>query len=570
MKSHQIPLRQFIEEALFGKDGYYNTKVAIGDKDDFVTFAERWAPLYANRCFYAWQAMLQHGDIKADETFYIYEFGAGTGLMAARFLQYLHGRALLEPNSDWQRFYKQLHYVIGEISPRLIAQQQTSLQIYLQRNKASIYKTDARQVDTALPSGAGVVISNELIDTFPPHELIVDEDTVTATVVNTGKTNSPEQLPIEDVLSQEDQAFAKPAIDSCRQLAKKLPHAICVRPDISNYYRKLHSVLTRGYVFTIDYGFDAHIDAIRDSNTLRTYSATYGYNSSLYEHKGEVDITGDINFSHMEQIGRQQGFEFTYFGMQDSVGGVPICDFAILMQRKDVNPACDAIVCQGMKKSSPVRFEEMPATKCVIEQGLKLLNNVEVATKAAVPYDDPIAFNDVMLELHNRLEVLFAWFLQQEYLVRDRQFFTPINESFSLAMLTVAGGEYTNQVIIKLIENKLYAKLLLTMLTEQLESTINTPDQDLPEYLASIKTPRMILTYFIAKQHEDLAKSMLNNQDAVDYNLLRDTKETIRSSLLTLCLNAAKKSNAVFIGSFNLFKTVKITSETQRLTHRFQ
>src|SRR5690242_4706936 len=112
-------LPTYIERALYGPNGYYSSgNVKFGP--DFVTFGERWAPLLADRFFLVWKSMVAQGEINKTEPFHIYEFGAGMGKMAHSILKYLHGRALLEPTSEWAEFYASVKYCIGEISPELL------------------------------------------------------------------------------------------------------------------------------------------------------------------------------------------------------------------------------------------------------------------------------------------------------------------------------------------------------------------------------------------------------------------------------------------------------------------
>lgn len=162
---------QYVEKALYDPQwGYYSSGV-VQFGDDFNTYGEKWAPLLANRFYEAWKAMVHTGEINNTDPFYIYEFGAGSGAMALRMLNYIKGRAILFRDTPWAKFYNVVKYIVCEISNDLHKRQSKLLSGYVEDGKAKCLQTDARTDDDAIPKGAGVVVSNELIDAFPPHEI---------------------------------------------------------------------------------------------------------------------------------------------------------------------------------------------------------------------------------------------------------------------------------------------------------------------------------------------------------------------------------------------------------------
>lgn len=133
-----ITLLEFVRKSLFDeRNGYYSVgKVRFGE--DFSTLAFSYAPVLANRFFLMWQSMIQFKEITKDETFYLYEFGAGNGQAAERILDYVYGRSLKEAESEWPDFYRAIHYIIGEISPALIERQKNNLRYYIDKGKAQV------------------------------------------------------------------------------------------------------------------------------------------------------------------------------------------------------------------------------------------------------------------------------------------------------------------------------------------------------------------------------------------------------------------------------------------------
>ena len=66
--------------------------------------------------------------------------------------------------------------------------------------------------------------------------------------------------------------------------------------------------LERGFVLTIDYGFDGIEQLRRDrsSGTLQTYRR-HTQGTDLYERIGRQDITADVDFAHLEEADKASG-----------------------------------------------------------------------------------------------------------------------------------------------------------------------------------------------------------------------------------------------------------------------
>lgn len=572
----QVSLPAYVENALYGPTGYYSSgQVKFGP--DFETFGEKWAPLLANRFLLAWQAMVKHGEIQKSEVFRIYEFGAGEGKMALMMLKYIHGRALLYPHSEWVDFYNIIQYIIGEISPKLIEKQQQILADYLHYKKVSIFKSDARRINNAIPSGPGIVVTNELIDAFPPHEITLTEHGLFATVVITENGKStPHKVPADEVLSPKELAFVKRTIEHSAQIINQYPIVFCAHPDIMDFYANVSHILTRGYVFTLDYGFDGLFNIYKGSDyqQIRTYSGKHGKNASPFKHSGEVDITADINFSDMELAGRDYDMELAGFYMQDSLGGNIIEAFRVLIQRKQVSADCDKYVCAGLKQTSEVRYEEMPALMSMIATGTKLITDIELYHESVMAIVKNDIINDAELEkmriefmlLHSALEKLFGWLHSTDYAKRDRSYITLLNELICIRMLELSeiANYFLNikdkdnlpakaiygQNLLAMLSDIAFddknAEILLTAIAGHMQVMINEPSIDCHFTPGEIQKNRNLLIYLLIKHHKDMAYKILNNKTDEDYNFGRARSETDeKSSLLNRCLSAAESRNHI-------------------------
>ncbi|MFN7098224.1 MAG: SAM-dependent methyltransferase [Gammaproteobacteria bacterium] len=172
--------KHYMNDALFNpKWGYYGSG-QVDFINDYQTHAEEFGALLAERCFKTWQAMVNNKEIDKDTPFHIYEFGAGTGALALRFLMYSQGMSVRFPATEWANFFKAIKYVIGEISPALAKKQTALLQKYINGDKVAIHNVDAKEVKDNFPTGAGIVLSNELIDAFPVQKIQINYNASTS------------------------------------------------------------------------------------------------------------------------------------------------------------------------------------------------------------------------------------------------------------------------------------------------------------------------------------------------------------------------------------------------------
>lgn len=547
-KEYLMTFSDYMQKALYDqKWGYYGAgKVAFGNH--FETLAKDMAPLLAERCFAAWKGMLQTNEILMSEPFYIYEFGAGTGAMACIFLQHVHEMSVTSKDKNWSNFYQVISYHIGEISASLMKMQSKTLELYVALGKVNIYSADAQIANPSFPKGNGVVLSNELIDAFPAHQILVTYQkenleifptVVAATIPETllqgmiqknaqldfegykrkitsleAKWNIPseviqkmrkdkrwiitiknmvnllganaskysEQIKMEKwtvpitALNDTDQKNIKAMIENAKSYLVQ-----CLKSDkgdyskilylhlgLAGFYQNLQSFLKKGCVITIDYGSQAYgyfQDLLRNS-PLRTYSEIDMKNIGNskcpeLEYPGQQDITVDVNFSDVAEVGKQNNFEVLYFGMQDSLGGPFIDFFKILIQQFGLTQESKSIfsqtLLQNLPSSSMVYYQDMPLLTTLNTEGyqiIKLLSPISVTKEVFV----------------KRLKEVLIWFLEQKYFSNDREniigveayFINIFKKRLSLSF------DHIFSIYKEFIDSdERYAKLLLTMLRHQ-------------------------------------------------------------------------------------------------------
>ena len=174
----KISFRRFMELALYHPArGYYTRgRRPIGRDADYVTSPEI-SPLFgyalARQLAECWRALGQPA------SFGITEYGAGSGRLASDILSWIGNRD--------RDFFDSLTYRLIDRSPAAAAQQNLSLEPFLDSNKV--------QVSTKLADQAqyGCVLANELLDSFPVHRVRFQDGSLEEIYVTVDGGNFVEQ-----------------------------------------------------------------------------------------------------------------------------------------------------------------------------------------------------------------------------------------------------------------------------------------------------------------------------------------------------------------------------------------
>ncbi|MBE3556988.1 MAG: SAM-dependent methyltransferase [Firmicutes bacterium] len=279
------PLRYdvFLNEALYGPDGYYTRGAAIGKEGDFVT-APHVTPLFgytlAHHIATIWEQM------GCPAPFFICELGAGEGYLAQDILQTLQERAA----ACWEALEQ---YVLFERSPVLRAREQTRLEGF------------AQKVSWTLPHGveAAVVLSNELFDALPVRIFTQEggglrEIGITAEAGDLTETLLP--LPMDEMPA------AVAEVASELQEGWRFEWA----PDVSALYTHISEIAKKLAVLTIDYGDLRQARLHHDpQGTLVGYSGQRQVENPLWR-AGEIDLSSRVDFSQLIECGQVCGLRF--------------------------------------------------------------------------------------------------------------------------------------------------------------------------------------------------------------------------------------------------------------------
>jgi SAM-dependent MidA family methyltransferase len=278
-KEGPLSFRDFMEMALYYPElGYYNSKKdKIGSEGDFYTSANLTAAFGAmigRQIEEMWLNLEK-------KPFKIVEYGAGTGLLCHDILDYLKNNISL---------YDSLTYCIIEKSSSMQEIQKKHL------HEKVIWYNSVQEI----PEINGCILSNELIDNFSVHQVIMEDQ-------------------LKEVFVDYKEDFIeilKPAkqelIDYLAALNVQLPEGFRTEINLEavSWIKDVSQSLQKGYVITIDYG-SLSSELYNNRRSCGTLLCYYKHqkNDNPYQFIGQQDITTHINFSAISHWGSQYGMD---------------------------------------------------------------------------------------------------------------------------------------------------------------------------------------------------------------------------------------------------------------------
>lgn len=319
-----IPFSRFMELVLYAPQyGYYTGgSHKIGNNGDFIT-APTLTPLFARTLARQLQELLPQtaGNI--------YEFGAGTGQLAADLLNNL--------SDGINRYY------IIEISPELAARQKDLIRTLAPQAAQKIVHL------SALPETFdGIIIGNEVLDAMPVEIIRKDEggsfEHVGVCLDNDRFTYSAR--PLHDLQLSALASLYFPKISS--------PYTSELHPQQYAFIRTLASRLEHGCMIFIDYGFDAaqYYHPQRNQGTLIGHYRHHVIHNP-FDFIGLADLTAHVNFTDIAQAGMDAGL--------DLIGYLPQSHFLL-------NLGITELLAQTGQTDSAAYIREAAAVQKLIDQ----------------------------------------------------------------------------------------------------------------------------------------------------------------------------------------------------------
>ncbi|HFC8541344.1 TPA: class I SAM-dependent methyltransferase, partial [Neisseria lactamica] len=319
-----IPFSRFMELVLYAPQyGYYTGgSHKIGNGGDFIT-APTLTPLFARTLARQLQELLPQtaGNI--------YEFGAGTGQLAADLLNSL--------SDGINRYY------IIEISPELAARQKDLIHTLAPQAAQKIVHL------SALPETFdGIIIGNEVLDAMPVEIIRKDEGGLFEHVgvcLDNGRF-AYSARPLNDPSLSASASLYFPQTD--------FPYTGELHPQQYAFIRTLASRLERGCMIFIDYGFDAaqYYHPQRSQGTLIGHYRHHVIHNP-FDFIGLADLTAHVNFTDIAQAGTDAGL--------DLIGYLPQSHFLL-------NLGITELLAQTGKTDSAAYIREAAAVQKLIDQ----------------------------------------------------------------------------------------------------------------------------------------------------------------------------------------------------------
>jgi len=294
-----IPFQRFMEMALYTPElGYYERQTEIGKAGDFYTSVSV-GELFGQLLAYDLSRLSPIGisDDSESAKIQIVEAGAHRGQLALDILKWF--RQWL-PHS-----FERMEYWIVEPSQVHKAWQQDSLRDF---------DGKVRWVEklSFLPQIRGVILSNELLDSFPVHRLRWN--------ASTRKWDEWHVACDDTGFNWQSAPITKEAASSAPeippQLAEVLPDGFTteVCPSAIQWWADASKKLGKGVLMTIDYGLESlqFLDPARSQGTLRSYHKHQNSNDILSD-AGERDLTAHVNFTAIREAGEHSGLKTNHF-----------------------------------------------------------------------------------------------------------------------------------------------------------------------------------------------------------------------------------------------------------------
>jgi len=282
-----ITFHDWMQAALYDEhDGYYVQPGPgrQGRAGDYRTAPEM-SPLFA-ATFASYFSKL-FTDLKWPASLTIFEAGAGSGHFARGVLEHLR--------REFPEIFAVTNYVIDEVSPAVRGRAAERLKEFAGR--VSFRRLD--EIETT--SGAGIVFSNELIDAFPVHRVILRGGVLRELYVglDDGSFVWVEGTP------------ETAAADYCRGTNLNLREGQIAEINLGAelFIERCARLFERGYLVTVDYGAErAELLSSPDrfGGTLRSFRRHQMIDDPL-SNPGAQDLTTTIDWTQVMEAGRRVG-----------------------------------------------------------------------------------------------------------------------------------------------------------------------------------------------------------------------------------------------------------------------
>ena len=283
--------------ALYSKNGYYNTQEPFGKFGDYYTsptLHPAFSSFVALQLHYIWEILGR------PNPFTVIEIGSGCGVMARDIISSL--------TLSKTKCIDSLRYLAFD----RISQANTPGEI-----ETVISETVSGTLAT------GVVISNELIDALPTKMVEIHNNEIQEICVGLDSENRI--IEILDKYRGERPELRDIVGDTSKIEGYRGP----VRCGIEGWMSNISNVLSKGFLITIDYGFENSIyySMNKSHRLLQTYF-NHIETSNPYQRVGLQDITAHVDFTHFSDCALDVGFRsLAFISQRDWLNDLHFEDF---------------------------------------------------------------------------------------------------------------------------------------------------------------------------------------------------------------------------------------------------
>lgn len=283
----KITFAEFMDIALYWSDkGYYTSnKSRWGVYGDYITNSDI-SPVFSK--LLAAQLNQMWHILGEPSQFNVIEVGAGSGELSFQIEKTIKD---LFPG-----FYMAVNFKLIDVS---YASKQGA-----KKNKFSFYSS----MDEIGHGITGCIISNELIDAFPVHQVI--------------EINGLKEIYVGYKDGQFVEIIDEPSTprlpDYFARLDIKLEHGQKAEINVKtiDWIKSVGELLDEGFVVTVDYGFPAkELFKTHRGSTLQCYYK-HTMNDNPFQRIGYQDMTSKVDFTSLAKAGEESGLEVTGFTTQ--------------------------------------------------------------------------------------------------------------------------------------------------------------------------------------------------------------------------------------------------------------
>jgi SAM-dependent MidA family methyltransferase len=228
----------------------------------------------------------------------IVECGAGDGSFASGVLRTLRGQ--------FPSHFAETRYVVYDSSEDARRRAEERLSEFSERVQ---FCSDWDQVSAT----QGICFSNELLDAFPVHRVVLNADGLSElyVTVNAKGDFAPSTGPLS----------TSRLAEFCREysIEPAIGQAIEINLGIEDWLSEVKAKLEKGFLITVDYGAEAaelYDATLRPEGTLRGFSR-HGFVDDLLAGPGEHDLTTSVNWTQVKRVGEKLGWKVVEFASQD-------------------------------------------------------------------------------------------------------------------------------------------------------------------------------------------------------------------------------------------------------------